>query len=120
MIYAPVLTPAQLLAALPDFLENEQEAADLLAQLQEQCKPTITHPWEKDIHLDEFTLDAHVYHSASEAFNELYGGNIDEFKRDTCETYNASISSFGDYYADWLNSHYGVYFIGKNKLIIVE
>ena len=120
MIYTPVLTPAGLLAALPDFLENEQEAAELLDQLQEQCKPRPPHTFGDDIHLDEFEENAHIYHSVSEAFHELYGGSIEEFKRDTCEDYNASISSFSDYYADWLESNYTVYYIGKNKLIIVE
>lgn len=109
MIYAPVTTPAQLLAALPDLLENEQEAADLLDQFKEE-----------DIYLDEFKENAHIYHSVSEAFHELYGGDIGEFKRDTCETYNACISNFVDYYADWLDSNYTVYYIGKKKLIITD
>lgn len=120
MIYAPVTTSAQLLAALPDLLENEQEAADLLDQLQEQCKPKTTRPLGEDIFLDEFAENAHIYDSASEAFRELYGGSIDEFKRDTCEDYNSCISDFGDFYADWLDSNYTVYYIGKNKLIILE
>lgn len=120
MIYAPVTTPADLLAALPGFLENEQEAAELLDQLQEQCKPRPPFKFGEDINLDEFEENAHIYHSASEAFRELYDGSIDEFKRDTCEDYEACISDFGDYYADWLDSNYTVYYIGKNKLIIVE
>ena len=120
MIYTTVLTPAQLLAALPGFLANEQEAAELLDQLQEQCKPRPPHTFGEDIFLDEFEENAHIYHSASEAFRELYGGDIGEFKRDTCEDYNACISDFGDYYADWLDSNYTVYYIGKNKLIILE
>lgn len=120
MIYTPVLTPVELLAALPGFLANEQEAAELLAQLQEQCKPRPPHTFGEDIHLDEFEENAHIYDSVYEAFRELYGGSIDEFKRDTCEDYNSCISDFGGYYADWLESNYTVYCIGKNKLIIVE
>lgn len=120
MIYTPVLTPAELLAALPVFLANEQEAAELLAQLQEQCKPRPPHTFGEDIFLDEFEENAHIYHSPSEAFRELYGGDIDEFKREKCEDYECCFSDFGDFYADWLDSNYTVYYIGKNKLIILE
>ena len=120
MIYTPVTTPAELLAALPGFLENEQEAAELLDQLQEQCKPQGPRTWDDDIYLDKFEENAHMNSSVNEAFRELYDGSIDEFKREKCEDYEACISDFGDYYADWLDSNYTVYYIGKKKLIITN
>lgn len=120
MIYTPVLNPAQLLAALPGFLENEQEAADLLDQLQEQCKPRPPFKFGEDINLDEFKKNARIYDSVYEVFRELYDGSIDEFKREKCEDYECCISDFGDFYADWLDSNYTVYYIGENKLIILD
>lgn len=120
MIYAPITTPAALLAALPGLLENEQEAADLFEQLQEQCKPNNYYKFGKDIHLDEFEENAHIYSSVYEAFREHYSGDIDEFKRDTCKDYEACISDFGDYYADWLSSNCDCYYIGTHKIIIAH
>ena len=120
MIYTPVLNPAQLLAALPGILADEQEAAELLDQLQEQCKPQGARTFGEDIFLDEFEENAHIYDSVYEAFRELYDGSIDEFKREKCEDYECCFSDFGDFYADWLDSNYTVYCIGKNKLIIVD
>lgn len=120
MIYALITTPAALLAALPDLLENEQEAADLLEQLQEQCKPREKHNWEESIYLDEFAQSAHTYSSEYEAFHELYEGSIDEFKREKCEDYGCCITDFGDFYADWLDSNFTTYYIGKKKVLIVE
>ncbi len=120
MIYAPITTPAALLAALPDLLDNEAEAADLFDQLQEQCKPNGYRKFGEDIHLDEFEENAHIYSSVYEAFREHYSGDIDEFKRDTCEDYEACISDFGDYYADWLSSNCNCYYIGEHKIIIVD
>lgn len=119
MIYAPVTTPAQLLAALPGFLENEEEAQELLDQLLEETKPQGYRTVENDIHLDTFAEDAHTYSSVYEAFRDLYDGSIDEFKRDVCEDYGICTSDFGDYYADWLDSNYTVYYIGKKKLIVI-
>lgn len=118
MIYAPVTTPAQLLAALPDFLENEEEAQELLDQLLEETKPQGGRTAENDIHLDTFVEEADTYSSVYAAFSKLYDGSIDEFKRDVCEDYGISTSDFGDYYADWLASNYTVYYIGKKKLIV--
>jgi hypothetical protein len=120
MIYAPISTPAQLLAALPHLLDTLEEAADLLDQFKEEMKPRGFRTTESDIHLDEFEENAHTYSSVSEAFYELYDGSIDEFKRTTCEDYGACISDFGDYYADWLDSNFSVYYIGKKKLIITD
>ena len=120
MIYTPVTTPAELLAALPGFLENEQEAAELLDQLQEQCNPQGPRTWDDDIYLDEFEKNAHIYSSKYEAFHELYGGSIDEFKRDVCEDYGICTSDFGDFYADWLAENYNCYYLGKHKILIVD
>lgn len=121
MIYAPVTTPAQLLAVLPHLLENEQEAADLLDQLQEETKPQGLRTWGTDLLLDDF-IEEHTkaYTSLREAFEDLYPGDIDDWKADRCSDYQLCFSDFTDLYADWLDSNYTVYYIGENKLIILE
>lgn len=111
MIYAPVTTPAALLAALPDLLETEAEAAELLGWLQEE---------KGDTYLDNFAEEAHLYGSVSDAFFELYEGSIEAFKAEKCEDYGISTSSFSDFYADWLNENYDYYPIGKRKIIVLQ
>lgn len=120
MIYTPVTTPAQLLAALPDLLENEQEAKELLDQFPQPCKPHGYRKFGEDIYLDEFIENAHKYSSVYEAFRNLFDGDINEFKREKCEDYGICTSDFGDFYADWLSENYTCYYIGKHKILIVD
>lgn len=114
MIYAPVTTPEQLLAALPDLLDNLDEAANLLEYEKEHGLP-FDFPTTDDL-LENATL----YTSISSAFEELYPDSIDAFQAEKCEDYEAQFTSFTDFYADWLEGNCSCIWLSRKKLIILD
>lgn len=95
MIYAILNTSRRLLAMLPDLLNNEEEATRLLNELENSSA----------YDLEEFEQDARRFSSTKEAFEELYPGDIDEYKQTTCEDYGRSFDSYSDVMADWLSQN---------------
>lgn len=101
------MKPEQLLELFPEHLADLQEAEILLAEAGE----------------DIFTCDpdsVYTFNSYTEAFRELYPGDIDAFKRVKCEDYNCLFSDFSEFYADWLTGKYECYELTTNKILIIE
>lgn len=109
-IYASITNERELLAHLPQLLNNEDEARLLLQELQENN-------WED---LDEFKEDAVRYDSIEEAFSEQYPGSVDEFKAEKTEDYQCLFSDYSDFYCDWLVENLSfVAYVNKHNLIVV-
>jgi hypothetical protein len=101
------MTPQHLLDLLPEHLDSIQEAEELLAEAGE----------------DIFSVDpdyVYTFNSYTEAFRELYPGDIDEFKRVKCEDYECLFSDFSEFYEDWLAEKYTCYQLSNNKILIID
>lgn len=109
-IYASITNESELLAHLPQLLNNEEEARLLLQELQENN-------WED---LDEFKEDAIRYSNTDEAFRELYPRSVDEFNAEKNEDYQCLFSDYSDFYRDWLVEACAfVAYVNKHNLIVV-
>lgn len=106
----PELLHQHLPSLLPGIIDNLEDARTLHEALKDYYS----------FDFQEFADRATTYSSVSEAFRELYGGSIDEFKRQKCEDYECCFSDFGDFYADWLDSNCNPIYLTNKILIIAE
>lgn len=112
MIYAPLTKPSQLLAVLPHLLDTLEEAEEFWKYLNEGHDPAC------DLYLDDFSEEhASAYTSLREAFEDLYPGDIDEWKADRCCDYQCCFSDFTGLYEDWLFANHTCRWI-CDKLIV--
>lgn len=118
------MTPEELLKALPDILDNIEEATELHEAIESTIDPnskfySIENQWRQVIECIEES--AIIYDSYREAFEDNYHGDIDEWKNDLCETYQACIFNFTDYYIDWVIDYASFHCsLAENKILIIR
>lgn len=106
----PELLHQHLPSLLPGIIDNIEDARTLHEALK--------HYYSFDF--QEFADRATTYSTATEAFHELYPGDIGEFKREKCEDCGKLISNFVPYYLDWLEDNYDPIYLTNKILIIAE
>ena len=113
MITLTLDTPEKLHSYLPliapGYIHTRRDAERLHAELQK------SYPYE----LDEFRKYTRIYSSVTEAFYDLYPGDIDEFKAEKCEDYQITTTDFTEFYCDWLTACYSLVFLDNGDLLII-
>ena len=103
-------TPQHLLDILSQHLSNIQEAEELFSLISQ----------EKDDYYFSFAPSSvKSYSTLSEAFEDIYPGSVDNWKREKCEDYQLFFTDFTDLKEDWiLDNDYRLYYL-TNKIIII-
>lgn len=114
MLYSPATTPEQLLAALPDLLDNLEEAAELLEYEKQHGLP------DHIVTTSDLQENSTLYTSVREAFEELYPDSIDDFKAEKCEDYQLIFTDFSHFYINWLESNCTCIWLSSKKFIILD